>query len=159
MSSISKYGDAALSAVGLQNKAFLIAAPAVGIGALSIGVRVTAGAAALGCKGLGKVAEFAGRQDLNTQLENAKENFISVATKSPKFELASAGVLTAVAAGGFGLSKLLAPEPNAIEKFKNFWNDNILPFDTFTNPNSKLMTKLNEGFDHFFKAPATKYDL
>jgi hypothetical protein len=107
LNALTSFGDKALHAVGLKNRAFLIAAPAVAVGVLSIGSRVGAGLAALGCKGASKVAEYADKKDLSESLNNAKDACMAFATRSVKKELAAAAVLTGVAAAGFGVAKLM----------------------------------------------------
>lgn len=124
ITALSHYADTALSAVGLKNKAFLIAAPAIAVGALGIGTRVTAGTLALACKGLSKAADYAGKKVFGESLSNAKDSLYGFATRSIKAELTTTVALTAAAAGAYGVTKLLTQpqkiELSCIEKFKNY---------------------------------------
>lgn len=114
MNTISSYADAALSAVGLENKAFLAAAPLLTVGALSIGVRVSMGAGALVCKGASKLADLAGKQDFSASLNGFGDKLVNGAKSGFKNELKAAVVLTglsAIALGGVAISDYLTPPP------------------------------------------------
>jgi hypothetical protein len=125
-----------------------IAGPALAVGVLSIGSRVTMGAMALGCKGLSKVADFAGKKDLSQSLNNAKNSLIAGATstKTLKAELGAAIALTAGAAGILGVAKLITlttPAPlTGFAKLENYGKELLKMFENKPlNPNLPLLQK------------------
>lgn len=104
INTLSSYADQGLAAAGLENKAWLIAAPAAGIAVLSTGARVTMGAGALLCKGASKAAELAGKNEFSAKCTNAQNTLIAGALSKPVFEIKAALALTALAGLGAAAS-------------------------------------------------------
>lgn len=99
----------------------LIAEPAAITFAISIGARVTMGGLALGCNGLSKVADYAGKKDLSESLNNLKNNLVNLATHNFKIELLIAGGLAAITAAkiySYGIQ--IPPGPICMEDRRPF---------------------------------------
>lgn len=121
MNYLSGIADAALSAVGVENKALLIAAPGAIVIGLGLGSRVAAGTLAIGAKGTSKAANAIGFTNLSQKFDSAGDSLGTFATRSIKTELKLAVGFTALAAAGFAASTLMAePEITNFEKFTNF---------------------------------------